>query len=463
MQENKKELKYALKARKFSFLFAGMAVMIMLFSVLGAQGQNGTLSPLTRYGIGEIDFPIQARNVGMGGTILSQNNDGVEPNRALNLANPAALSSIGYMHSAIDLGANLKWYNIATTQASNTRFQGNMDYFAIGFNLISKKRENSTPSNVMGMAFGYKALSRVGYAITSGDTLSKDTAIYKGTGGGNSAFLAFGLRPWKCISIGLSGSYIWGDLDRSQSFFPNIDSSLLKISNQTTDNFTGFQFKAGILGEIPVGKNTSIKLGGIFEFASKLNNAHTDYLYNYRLTSDGLQVIRDTILYERNNKSNIKLPMAYGGGISLVNKGKYQIAFDWYNQNWSAVSSSYQGNLRDYTRYSFGVEYTPNILTTEQLNKLKRFFQRTSYRIGGYYLQNSTLVNGITLQQYGITAGLGIKLPPPTRFSPPSIVNIGLELAERGSLTETGVRERLARIYIGVTINDLWFKKRKYD
>jgi len=146
-----------------------------------------------------------------------------------------------------------------------------------------------------------------------------------------------------------------------------------------------------------------------------------------------------------------------------VDKGKYQIAFDWYNQTWSSVSSSYQSNLRDLTRYSFGVEYTPNLQTTEQLNKLKRFLRRTSYRLGFYYLQNNTLIKGNTLEQIGITAGLGIKLPPPTRYSPPSIVNIGIELAERGSLTEVGIRERLARIYLSVTINDLWFKKRKYD
>jgi hypothetical protein len=463
MQENKIELNYLSKLNRLRFVLTGILLVALFLSVFSIQAQNGTLSPLTRYGIGEIDFPNQARNIGMGGTILSQSNDEIEPNRSLNLENPAALSSIGYMHSAIDLGANVKWYNIASAQGSKTRFQGNMDYFSIGFNLISKKRENSTPGNVMGMAFGYKALSRVGYSLTSGDSLSKDTTLYKGNGGGNSAFLAFGIKPWKYISIGLTGTFHWGDLDRSQEFIPNLDSSLLKISNQSIDNFTGFQLKTGVLGEIPVGKNTCLKLGGIVELGTTLKNAHTDYLYNYRLTSDGLKVVRDTIFYERKSNSNIKLPLAFGGGISWVDKGKYQIAFDWYNQTWSSVSSSYQSNLRDLTRYSFGVEYTPNLQTTEQLNKLKRFLRRTSYRLGFYYLQNNTLIKGNTLEQIGITAGLGIKLPPPTRYSPPSIVNIGIELAERGSLTEVGIRERLARIYISVTINDLWFKKRKYD
>jgi hypothetical protein len=72
-------------------------------------------------------------------------------------------------------------------------------------------------------------------------------------------------------------------------------------------------------------------------------------------------------------------------------------------------------------------------------------------------------VNGNTISQYGVTAGLGLRLKPPVKGYPPSIFNIGLELAERGSLTQVGVRERLARIYLGITINDFWFKKRKYD
>ena len=463
MQEKNKELLKHPTPIRFDFQpFLWMA-LVMLLSSGNILAQNGSLSPLTRYGIGEIDYPGQARNIGMGGTTLSQNNDGAEPNRSINFANPAALSSIGYMHSAIDLGTSFKWYNIANPSASNTQFQANLDYFAIGFNLISKKRLNNTPSNVMGMAFGYKALSRVGYNIVTSDTTSKDTTVFKGTGGGNSAFLSFGVRPWKCISIGVSASYIWGDLDRNQVFIPNLDSSLLKITNQVLDNFTGFQFKGGILGEIPVGTNTSIKLGGIFELASRLNNAHTHYLFNYRLTSDQLEVVRDTILYERNNKSSIELPMAYGGGISFVNKGKYQFAFDYYTQSWSKVSSSYQGNLRDYTRYSFGAEYTPDISKYNDPNLGKVLLYATSYRIGAYYSFNNTMVNGISVAQYGVTLGLGIRLKPPFKTIPPSILNIGLDLSERGSMNKLGIRERFAKVYLNVTINDLWFKKRKFD
>lgn len=42
-------------------------------------------------------------------------------------------------------------------------------------------------------------------------------------------------------------------------------------------------------------------------------------------------------------------------------------------------------------------------------------------------------------------------------------VNLGVELGQRGSLNNGLVRERYTRVVLGLTLNDRWFVKRKYD
>ncbi len=392
----------------------------------------------------------------MGGTVLTQSNDSGDVVRTLNLNNPAAISTIGVTN--IDVGLDMKWYNVSDSVSANTTFQGNFGHLAVGFPVWINRSKPKNPRDVIGAAFGLKPYSRIGYNIASKNNLNGDSSVFKGQGGGTNAFVSVGIKPWKYLSFGFTASYVWGNAEHLRTYSPNTDSTVLSIGIKTIDNFTGFQFSAGIQAEIPLSKKTSIKLGGIFEPLATLNNAHVDFLYNFR-NNGGTEVIRDTIVYTRDAHSSMRLPSGFGAGISLVRKTRWQLAADIYVQNWAATSSSYSSiQLKNMVRSAVGFEWVPNAASSGKLS----FIKRTSYRVGGFFTQ--TPIPGNTrVNQYGVTFGLGLRLKEMFKFLPPSQFNIGVELSERGKLSETGIRERYAKVYFGLIISDKWFNKRKID
>jgi hypothetical protein len=103
-------------------------------------------------------------------------------------------------------------------------------------------------------------------------------------------------------------------------------------------------------------------------------------------------------------------------------------------------------------RVNAGTELRPNF------KGKTNFIKRTRYRVGGYYETGSLLINDEEISQYGITFGLGISMKASFSF-----VNIGFEVGQRGTAKNNLIKENFFRTYLGFTLNDKWFIKRKYD
>ena len=91
--------------------------------------------------------------------------------------------------------------------------------------------------------------------------------------------------------------------------------------------------------------------------------------------------------------------------------------------------------------------------------KSPSYLGRIEYRLGGYYHDGVLHVNGISINDFGVTAGFGF----PLRKSYQSMVNISFEFGQRGKTTDNLLQERYSKIFIGITFNEDWFRKHKYD
>jgi hypothetical protein len=69
----------------------------------------------------------------------------------------------------------------------------------------------------------------------------------------------------------------------------------------------------------------------------------------------------------------------------------------------------------------------------------------------------STLVNNIPLTETGISFGLGLPL------GGLSNVNVGLEISQRGQKDLGLIQESIISFRVGMSLNDIWFVKRKYN
>jgi hypothetical protein len=69
----------------------------------------------------------------------------------------------------------------------------------------------------------------------------------------------------------------------------------------------------------------------------------------------------------------------------------------------------------------------------------------------------SAVINNIPLTETGISFGLGLPL------GGLSNANIGLELSQRGQKDSGLVQETIVALRVGLSLNDIWFVKRKYN
>ena len=67
-------------------------------------------------------------------------------------------------------------------------------------------------------------------------------------------------------------------------------------------------------------------------------------------------------------------------------------------------------------------------------------------------------INGSAIDEFGISFGLGL---PVGQFF--SNANIGIEIGQRGTIDNNLIEEDFVNIQIGLSLNDRWFVKRKYN
>jgi hypothetical protein len=67
---------------------------------------------------------------------------------------------------------------------------------------------------------------------------------------------------------------------------------------------------------------------------------------------------------------------------------------------------------------------------------------------------------GQSIDELGLSLGMGI---PVRRILSQPMLHASLEVAQRGTLNQGLVREQMIRLSLGLTLNDTWFIKRRYD
>jgi len=140
-------------------------------------------------------------------------------------------------------------------------------------------------------------------------------------------------------------------------------------------------------------------------------------------------------------------------GLSFVKGIKWIMSADFVVQEWTKYKD-YSGEstlLSDSYRASLGFELTPDA------NSVSSYMKRIIYRTGLYYERTPYVVNNDQIYDFGIN--FGVSLP----VGQASLVNLALQYGQRdGSLT-TAISENYIRFSLGLTVNDVWFYRRKMD
>ncbi len=417
------------------------ALILCVTGSLSGQVLN-TESPYSRYGFGERVVTSYGRAASMGG--ITQ---GLRDPNAVNPFNPAAYTSQDTMSFILDMGMQAGYVTAKSKgYTASNNLAVNIHHLAIQFPL----------QKWGGVAVGFHPYSQMGYNVVRYETdpqiISKIGRVryhHKGSGGINEAFLGLALQPLSFLSVGVNGRYLFGSLNQEQNIIVPANATYADVNTTRRIVLRGFVFTAGLQTHFSFGenRNQSLTLGATVDYAPQMNVENrlemTQSILNgeYRVVDNYLR-----------SRGKITYPMRYAVG-GLYHNEHWEVGADFSTQNWRGFALPGGATLRE-SSYSInaGVQWVPNA------TDLRNYARRMQYRMGFSYERLPLLLAGHSISDYAVTIGLGF----PFRYTG-SIFNLGLVFGRRGTPAGNLVQESYARLQLGISLNDVWFFKRRYN
>jgi hypothetical protein len=441
--------------------------IVLAFIALGAFAQSVTnsSSPYSRYGIGDLNSGLLPQNIAIGGISAATNSIGGFYG-SVNVLNPAANGSIGYINKTIiDIGLENNTLFLSQTgqpNQRNTNFQLSHIAFGIPLSKTSAVTFGLQPYSALGYNY-IKNLPR-GYGTSSPADTNSTNYIYQGEGGLNKAYISYGRTLFKHLSLGVNASYIFGDLKQTQAVeIPGLFGTLNSKSEQ--DNaIKGFDLNVGAQYVFNWELDKHLTLGYAAQLSSNLSSTSTYIISQYTLDGSGnANVAADSLVNQQGVKTTLHLPNISHFGVAYQQDGKFLVGVDYTIGKWSnlTIGGVNQG-LLDSKTLNIGGQYTPNI------NAINSYWSAVDYRLGFIYDQTYLNVpnpsgGGYTnITSKTVTFGLG--LPLKSTFQQAFYkINVAFELGERGTLQNGLVRENFVNLHLGFMINDTWFTRFRFQ
>ncbi len=434
--------------------------MLVLVFVQQTAAQTSTDSPYSQFGIGLLNPKTFNGNVGMSGLGYAWRPTNYKPgvydslarsnaqfnDRRTNYINPKNPASYSNLNLTV-FEAGLYGQSVQAQSGDQTQAYTNaqLAHMAIAFPIGSK----------WGAGFGIRPFSKRGYEYSIPGRINGEEFDFNfnGSGGLNQIYASTAFEFSKHYSLGLTASYLFGtviderrviynDLT-TDHFFNTVDQARNKVSDITFD--LGFQYTRAL------GEDYHLVIGLVSSPIGELS-AEQDRLVRTYEGSEGNESIKDTITNIQGNNQSVQLAPTLGGGFAIEKKGKWLIGVDYTNYNWNDLQVAQNIRLVNSQKFTLGYEKFNN------LSAFGSYFKQMGIRAGAHYNSSLVQVNGEDVSEFGIS--FGISLPLRKTFS---TLNAAIEVGQRGENKNNLTQENYIGFQFGVTINDRWFIKRKYD
>ena len=408
----------------------------LLFTLI-SFAQQGTSSPYSFYGIGDIKFKGTAENRAMGGlTIYS---DSIH----LNFQNPASYSNLKL--TTFSLGGTYLTTDLETNSQSEKARRTAIDYLAVGL-----------PLGKLGVGFGLMPYSSVGYNIQSNiaatTTDSEEIRQFSGTGGINKVFFGVGYTLTKKWSIGLDYSYNFGKIQTYSFLFK--EGLQYGSREKNLSDITGSTLNAGVTYNTQINKKLNGFASLTYSPDSKLSSSNSRNIATIQYSSTGAEILVQPLDVDVDN-TNLTVPSKLAVGFGVTQNKKWMLGTEITFQKTSNMGNRFNDinnvNYENSTRISFGGFYIPNY------NSFSKYYEKINYRGGLRYENTGLIINNTPIKDYAVTVGFGLPL-----IGVFSNVNIGVEYGQRGTTSANLVQENYTNITIGFSLNDKWFQKRRF-
>ncbi|MCG2609982.1 outer membrane protein transport protein [Flavobacterium sp. SM15] len=401
--------------------------------------QEGTASPYSNFGLGEVKFRGTVENRSMGGisTVVDTTN--------VNLQNPASYAFLKF--TSFSIGGTNSRTNFKTNTQNEKTQRTTLDYLAVGI-----------PMGKFGAAFGLMPYSNVGYKIQSLDT-STDPDQHKsfiGEGAVNRVFAGVSYRILPELSVGADFQYNFGST-KTQAVVTMKD--ILKSSRtKNTSKYSGFSTNLGAYYQKKISGKYSFAANVMFSPKTKITSENTRNVAVVTYSSSGAEIIEadsNTKVTLADTELTLPSKLTFGSGFGDMKKWFTAAEYVVQGKNDFTVVNT-GGNFtfshRKGERFSLGGYYIP------KYNSFTSYFDRITYRVGYRYENTGLVINSRSIIDNAVTLGFGFPVGNVI-----SKINLGLEYGKRGTRSNGLVEENYFNVSFGLSIGDRWFVKPKYD
>ncbi len=407
---------------KSSFL---IFYLLLIRTSLSLWGQ-GSGSIYSAYGLGDLQPRGNGQIESLGGAGI-----GVSSTYFLNLTNPASYSSLStQLNMFFDFGVQASSLSMASGEEVNHHRAGGLSHLSLWL------RFTRNWSNTIGL----HPYSTIGYSIQSdrySDILGEPyQLIYQGEGGVTRLFWGHSYSISPFISIGLNANFLFGSIDKSQTFSSNSVISNFVLSEATF--LRAFTYDLGLQFHLPLGRDR-LSFGATYSPA-------VDLRPNTDITLDGFG---GELFEEETEENQYYVPMEIGGGISWKH-AQFLVTTDLLYQDWEGQDGMEASQYVNTWTSRTGLEFIP--FKNKHLDYEHSLLLRT-----GFQLKNSNLrIKGNNFTEWSYTIGLGI---PFNRYT--HHLNVNYSYQRRGTLEHHLIQEVKHEISVSFTLRDIWFMKSK--
>lgn len=426
------------------------------------SAQNLTLSPYSRFGIGEIFQSTSARSMAMGDI-----GQATYSYATINRLNPAGYADL--LYTTLDVSGFTQISQLKTRSEKENQMTAGFQNMMFGF-----------PSNgPIVLTMGFAPYSAVGYDIsTQYDVFVPDSARalanYTSEGGLNQAFIGVAARLIKQrLKVGANGYYTFGNLQyKWESVLLNTSAAQYSNVRVTEATFVaGGGIHAGIMYTDTLSGKRKGKRAD-FDEPVTLYRLGASVDHSFELKGDRLRTLDNNLgpigildtIGGGLELGGVTLPTKFGFGFTLTRLGRWEVSAEATYQNWQDFSyfsdafSLSSGGLR----LAAGGEWIPDITSSKYLNRI-------AYRAGVYRNDTYLTVDGSDISDVGFTIGFGLPASRSVinqfnREAAYSRINLGFGFGRRGQLKDgLPLEELYFRARVGFTINERWFRRVRVD
>ena len=415
--------------------------LLFVLSTSFVVSQTNTGSPYSLNELGEINFLGNVSNLSMGG--IDSAIDSIE----FNINNPSSLAKLKTTNYLI--GTFYKSTGISNVNSTDNINTANINYIAVGI-----------PTKIFGFGFGVLPYSSVGFNLQSTEEYntanSINSRLFGAEGNINRAFVSIGLPLLKYLSLGASANYNFGKFNYEKfNLIENVNYGIFSNSSSEISGFT-YNFSSNL--SIPLKNDFTLNLVYSFYPEGNLDSYNIESLYTSNSSSISLESLGDFVDIDLNSRGleNTKLPVPKKSvySLGLEKKNSWFLGFQYE----SKLSSNFENVFLDIQNVSYRDSNSLSIggYIIPDSSSLISYWKRVKYSIGIKNEKKSIIVNNLPVNHFSLNLGLGLPIAGLSK------ANLGLEIGKVGD-NDSLVKENYLALRLGLSLNDVWFIKRKYN